>query len=277
MMRRTTIPLLLFLATIPAAVIDAGEPAKRNASLIVAHRGLLRHSPENTLANFRACLELRLGFELDVQRTSDGRLVCIHDTTVDRTTDGRGAVSKLTLAALKQLDAGSWFHPVFAGERIPTIDEVFALIAQYPKAPVLIAVDMKADDMKVESDIVGLAVKHKILDRLLFIGRTIGNADVRGRLRAANGNTQIARVANNPGEYQPALKDVGANWVYVRYLPSQEEVDRVHAAGKRVFIAGKTVAGREPENWKKVMSAGVDAILTDYALDLRRQSRGSRD
>jgi glycerophosphoryl diester phosphodiesterase len=58
--------------------------------LIVAHRGLLHHAPENTLANFRACLELRLGFEFDVEQTKDGHLVCIHDGTVDRTTNGTG-------------------------------------------------------------------------------------------------------------------------------------------------------------------------------------------
>ncbi|MCC6509479.1 MAG: glycerophosphodiester phosphodiesterase, partial [Pirellulaceae bacterium] len=75
----------------------AGEP------LVVAHRGLLQHAPENTLANFRACLELRLGFEFDVARTKDGQLVCIHDDTVDRTTDGKGLVSQLTLAEIQRL------------------------------------------------------------------------------------------------------------------------------------------------------------------------------
>src|SRR3954454_13988697 len=108
---------------------SAGQP------LPVAHRGLLRHAPENTLANFRACLELRLGFEMDVRRCRDGTLVCVHDASVDRTTDGRGAVANLALGELKALDAGSWFHPAFAGERIPTVDEVFALLAHHPRAP----------------------------------------------------------------------------------------------------------------------------------------------
>jgi len=65
-------------------------PLMSNAEdpLIVAHRGLLHHAPENTLAYFRACLELRIGFEFDVERTKDGQLVCVHDDTVDRTTNG---------------------------------------------------------------------------------------------------------------------------------------------------------------------------------------------
>lgn len=98
--------LLLFCVTAG----EASEP------LIVAHRGLLHHAPENTLANFRACLELRLGFEFDVEVTKDGELVCIHDSTLDRTTNGTGKVSEHTLAEIRNLDAGSWFAPKFANE-----------------------------------------------------------------------------------------------------------------------------------------------------------------
>jgi glycerophosphoryl diester phosphodiesterase len=66
-------------------------------------------------ANFRACLELRLGFEFDVQRSKDGQLVCIHDNTVDRTTNGTGNVAELTLEQIRRLDAGNWFDLKFAG------------------------------------------------------------------------------------------------------------------------------------------------------------------
>jgi len=75
--------LLAIAACLPAT---ATEPRP----LVVAHRGLLRHAPENTLANFRACLELRLGFEFDVERTKDGHLVCIHDDTVHRANKPNG-------------------------------------------------------------------------------------------------------------------------------------------------------------------------------------------
>ncbi len=107
---------LLLLALHTSALADKPTP------LIVAHRGLLRHAPENTLANFRACLELRLGFEFDVQRTKDGHLICIHDDTVDRTTNGTGKVADLTLEEIRQLDAGSWFDPKFAGEKAEYVE-----------------------------------------------------------------------------------------------------------------------------------------------------------
>jgi glycerophosphoryl diester phosphodiesterase len=136
--------------------------------LIVAHRGLLLHAPENTLANFRACLELRLGFEFDVEKTKDGQLVCIHDVSVDRTTNGTGEVSQLTLEEIRRLDAGSWFESKFAGEKVPTIEEVLKLVAEYQQHDVLIAVDLKAEG--VEQEVVRLAEKHKVLNKLLFIG-----------------------------------------------------------------------------------------------------------
>ena len=74
--------------------------------VVVGHRGLPTHVPEQTPAAFRACLDLRVGVELDVRRTRDGQLVCLHDATLDRTTDGKGKLADVSLRELKQLDAG---------------------------------------------------------------------------------------------------------------------------------------------------------------------------
>jgi|GEM_PF-5845842 len=79
------------------------------------------------MAAFRRGLELGADLlELDVQRTRDGHVVVIHDTTVDRTTDGHGRVAEMTLEALRALDAGAWFGSAFVGERVPTLDELAA-------------------------------------------------------------------------------------------------------------------------------------------------------
>lgn len=243
---------------------------------VVAHRGLLLEAPENTLANFRACLELHLGFEIDVLRTADGKLVCIHDSTVDRTTNGSGKVSDLTLAQLQALDAGSWFSPSFQGERVPTIEQVFRLMAQSQARDVLVAVDIKQDDSAVEGELVRLARKHGVLNQLLFIGRTILHAPVRERLRQASRRAHIARVAHNSDELIGAIADPLNDWVYVRYMPSAKEVEGIHHAGKQVFIAGKSVSGQELQNWKTAAEVGMDAILTDYSLELARALRRRR-
>ena len=93
--------------------------------LAIAHRGASGYAPENTFAAFRRAIALGAGFiETDLQLSRDARLVAIHDATVNRTTNGQGAVHDMTLAELRRLDAGSWFGSEFAGERIPTIEEI---------------------------------------------------------------------------------------------------------------------------------------------------------
>jgi glycerophosphoryl diester phosphodiesterase len=97
--------------------------------IVVAHRGCSDTAPENTLAAFRRAVEEGADMiELDARMSRDGELVVIHDRTVQRTTDGRGAVDALTLGELQHLDAGSWFSRRFAGERIPTLRQVLGFL-----------------------------------------------------------------------------------------------------------------------------------------------------
>ncbi|MBT7916223.1 MAG: hypothetical protein HN617_01645 [Planctomycetaceae bacterium] len=208
-----------------------------------------------------------------MQRTKDGHLVCLHDQTVDRTTDAKGAIAQLNRYQTVGFDAGSWFSPRFKGQIIPGIDDVFQLIASYPKSKAIFAVDIKLDDKQVEADLVKLANQYKILHRLLFIGNTIHDPGVRKRLLAVDANVNLTHVAHDSKELIESISNPNTNWVYVRYLPSTAEVRKIHAAGKRVFIAGKTVSGLERDHWQTCIDMGVDAILTDYSIELGRQLR----
>src|SRR5215204_6586712 len=99
------------------------HPGQGYRTLVVAHRGASAEAPENTLAAFRLALEQGApAVECDVHLSADGSPVVIHDETVDRTTNGKGAVAALTRAALRGLDAGSWHGPGFAWEPIPTLE-----------------------------------------------------------------------------------------------------------------------------------------------------------
>lgn len=98
---------------------------------VQAHRGASALAPENTLAAFRAAAEQGARWvELDVALLADGTLVVIHDDTVDRTTSGTGSLGDLTRADLDTLDAGTWFDPKFAGERLPTLEETIAVLGE---------------------------------------------------------------------------------------------------------------------------------------------------
>ncbi len=95
---------------------------------LIAHRGALLHAPENTLAALRAAARLGATWvEIDVQRSRDGRLFLLHDETLDRTTDGRGLAASRAWNELAALDAGGWFAPGFAGERLATLQDALAV------------------------------------------------------------------------------------------------------------------------------------------------------
>jgi glycerophosphoryl diester phosphodiesterase len=113
----------------------------RERPLNFAHRGASHEAPANTLAAFRRAVELGAdGVELDVHLSKDRQLVVIHDFTLETTTNGRGLVQNHTLAELKELDAGSWFGPAFAGERIPSLQEVIEAVGQR----LLLNIELKA-------------------------------------------------------------------------------------------------------------------------------------
>lgn len=104
-------------------MFDWLRPARR--PLVIAHRGSSAFAPENTLAAFRrAVSDGADAVELDVHLSREGEVVVIHDPRLQRTTDGRGWVSRHSVDELKRLDAGGWFHRSFAGERVPTLSEV---------------------------------------------------------------------------------------------------------------------------------------------------------
>ena len=96
---------------------------------LIAHRGARDSAPENTVAAIRdAVRQGAVWVEIDVMLTRDGAPVVIHDDALDRTTDGHGPVAAATLAEIRALDAGSWFAPRFAGERVPTLAEALETI-----------------------------------------------------------------------------------------------------------------------------------------------------
>jgi glycerophosphoryl diester phosphodiesterase len=140
-----TVSHLLALAVALAVAPHAQGPS-RMTKLAIAHRGASAYAPEHTLAAYRLAIEQKADYvEQDLAVTKDGTLVCLHDDSLERTTNveqvfpDRAAVDHVTgrrqwlvvdftLAEIKRLDAGSWFGARFAGERVPTWEEAIALV-----------------------------------------------------------------------------------------------------------------------------------------------------
>ncbi len=258
---------MLFLAATGAVAADKPTIA------IVGHRGEPKGHPENTLPSFEACIRAGTGFELDVRRTKDGHLVVLHDATLDRTTNSMGKVEEISLADLKKLDAGSKFDAKFVGNRVPELREVFTLLSKHQRPAGLVCIDLKINDGKVEADVVKLAKEAGVLDKLLFIGTAITNEDVRKRVRAADARAHVACLADKPEGLTAALEDKHSDWAYLRFIPTAEQMKAIRKAGKKVILVGPLVMGKEPDNWKKGIAAGVDALLTDYPREARELLR----
>ncbi|WP_425615046.1 glycerophosphodiester phosphodiesterase [Anatilimnocola sp. NA78] len=115
----------LLLLSLPVNLVAADlNSAAKNVKQIIAHRGVSAERPENTLAAIRRAIEVgATATEVDVRTTKDGKLVLSHDAKVDRMTNGKGSIGELTLAELKQLDAGAKFAAEFKGEPLATLAE----------------------------------------------------------------------------------------------------------------------------------------------------------
>jgi len=144
-----------------------GLPSGVDSVQFQAHRGGAAEVPENTLAAYRYAWDLGAIPEVDICSTSDGAIICLHDDTLKRTTnanvDADTPVSKLTLEQIRQWDAGSWFDAKYAGEKVPTLEEVLKEMADRKKARIYL--DLKNVDLDQLSS---LLRKYAVAKRVIF-------------------------------------------------------------------------------------------------------------
>ncbi|HEX2034864.1 MAG TPA: glycerophosphodiester phosphodiesterase family protein [Chloroflexota bacterium] len=237
--------------------------------LVVAHRGASGLAPENTLAAFRRALELRApAVECDVHLSADGVPVVIHDAKVDRTTTGRGEVGALSLAALRGLDAGAWFGPEFAGERIPTLEEVLATCRG--RARVVIELKPGGDAPLVEATLQAIATTTAAeLAIISFDPQVVRLVAQRapdlplGFLLTSRGVAELGHEA-----VVRETTSLGATCLAPHYSTiTAPFVATIHAAGLAVSVW--TID--DPTEMERLAGLGVDAITTnrpDVALDV---------
>lgn len=235
--------------------------------MIFAHRGACAHAPENTIPSFElAVVHQADAIELDAKLSSDGVVMVIHDQTVDRTTAKSGKVNELTLAELKQLDAGRIFDEKFTGVWIPTLDEVFESVGQ----KVLVNVELtnyKSTSDRLVEQVVKVVKSNHMEDRVLFSSFIPGNLT---KCKTLLPNTPVAQLCLpgllgtitrssfsrkvSPKVVHPYLGDVSKGYV-----------DKEHLAGRRVHVW--TV--NDEKDLKRMFAIGVDGVFTDDPLKAR--------
>ncbi|MGZ9583991.1 glycerophosphodiester phosphodiesterase [Paenibacillus marinisediminis] len=227
--------------------------------LIIAHRGSAGEAPENTLGSFRLALEQHCdAIELDIQLTKEGIPVVIHDATVNRTTNGRGAVHEMTLEQIQALDAGSWFDSKYAGERVPTLAEVFDLVP----ASIMINVEIKQfhDDRTVPQ----LLKLLEAYDRFDSVVVSSFDHKCLKRLKEADDRVKIGLLYNASFVDHAAMAGLVGVPVYSLHPQGNhigpEDITGAQQAGLRVY----PYTINQVEHYKLAIHFGVDGIITDY-------------
>ncbi len=250
----------------PISQAFAAEPTTGERKQVdnIAHRGATGYAPENTIAGFDQAVDMKADYiEIDVQRSKDGELVVIHDTTVDRTTNGTGKVVDLTFDFLRSLDAGSWKGEQFAGEPIPTFEEI--LDRYHGKVGILI--ELKAPELYpgIEEQVAD-ALKERNLDKPQNEKIIIQsfNFDSMKTMDQLLPKVPIGVLTSNRADTTAeALKEFSAyaDWFNPSYgIVSEELVNQVHSLGMQ--IGSWTVRSQEAADFLFEME--VDAIITDY-------------
>jgi glycerophosphoryl diester phosphodiesterase len=250
-----------------------GRPAVLDgAPLLIAHRGGAALAPENTTAAFERAAALWCAdmIELDVHASADGRCVVIHDATVDRTTDGTGRVAAMTLAELRELDAGFRFsddgglsHPFRgAGVRIPTIDEVLETL---PDMRLTVEVKAGAAQLPLLAAIERHGAVERVVaagmydrDRTLFARHTGAVSASSEQLRRFHVLWRLG-LARWSGLGRAAdVVQVPETWGRLRVV-SPGSVAALHRAGVDVHVW--TV--NETADMARLLDWGVDGLVTD--------------
>jgi glycerophosphoryl diester phosphodiesterase len=235
-------------------------------TLNIAHQGFASQYPSCTIPSFQAAIDLGADYiELDVHLSADEEVIVIHETTLEQTTNGKGLVRNHTLAQLKALDAGSWFHPKFAGERIPTFEEIIPL---FKNQRTRMCIEIKSLGHNryagLEKKIIDALAKHDMLDKVA--------------VTAYNGHAlTIVRemVPNIPCAYDPNSEEYGYPdsrllASVLRYnanilcLHHKRVTDALAWESKLRGIPMWVWTVNDRTELERLVGLGVEAIMTDY-------------
>lgn len=258
------IPLLKVMAGLTAGSSSAQSPAAspeiRNAaatvSQIIAHRGASTERPECTVSAIRRAIEVgATAVEVDVRTSRDGELFILHDSTLDRTTNGKGPASALTLAELQQLDAGSWFDAKFKNERIPSLIES----ARECNGRIDLLLDLKEQGDDYDRKVVGVIRQHGDPAGTIVGVRSVPQAERFRKLLPKARQLALIPSVDSIEDFAKAGVDVIRLWP--KWLEDGDApVRRVQATGKGLHLNGTK---GEREETLKLLLHQPDSLSSD--------------
>lgn len=228
--------------------------------LVFGHRGALAYAPMNTIPAFELAAEQGAhGVELDVHLSLDGKLVVIHDFKVDATTDSTGWVADMTLRKLKTLDAGRWYDEKFAGERIPTLDEVFEAVGERLYVNIEVK-SISAETRGIEDAVLECIVEHNMQERVIV---SSFNPYVLKNFRLIAPDIPIGYLTSGatmqgPTQVMLNLWEFDAQHLHVDLI---DETRMGWAKESRHWVNAWTV--NDPKRATELVKLGVNGLITD--------------
>lgn len=249
--------LLLPLVILSSCTVKNDNSISSVKNLInCAHRGASGHAPENTLAAMRVAMTMDAHMaELDVQQTADDRLVLLHDDDLDRTTNGAGPLWQKTLAELQTYEAGAWFAPQFAGEPLPTLEAVIALVRG--KMKLNIEVKLHGHERDVAKLVVETIRRENFLNDCLVtsFGHHVAD-EIKALAPELTVGYIFGREEYHEGVFNGPVEVLSVN----HYLINPEFMHKARAAGKQVHVW--TV--NDKPLMQRMIDFNVDAIITNF-------------
>ncbi|MDR7607277.1 MAG: glycerophosphodiester phosphodiesterase family protein [Armatimonadota bacterium] len=234
---------------------------------VCAHRGGAGLAPENTLAACRQALQLGIRWvEVDVRYTADRVPVLVHDDTVDRTTDGHGAVRQFSFVQLRELDAGSWFSSAYRGERVPSLEQLLGLLAQHPEAGAYVEVKEQGEEGKrLAQEVVDLVDRWGLVERVrlasFWAEPLLGAREVRPEVALVA--LQDALDPTDPLEFV-RLRQAQV-WGAHHPAVTSQRLEALHGHGVGVYAWTVNDPGRALWLWQAGLGAHPeDCVATDF-------------
>jgi glycerophosphoryl diester phosphodiesterase len=261
---RTFILILITGWSIPILLTACSEINSEPDIKIVAHRGAMSERPENTMSAFHRAVDLGADIvEIDLRTSKDGHLFILHDEALDRTTNGAGSSADFTMEELQELDAGSWFNPAYAEERIPAFEEVLGWAKDYE---VELLLDLKEYGYDFTENVVNYIQNFGNADKVIIGVRSPEQAH---QFRELLPDTRQLAFMGLPDEiitYAGAGVDVIRLWLH--WLEEDPSLaDQVREKGIKLMING--TAG-ELDEAEIILNFSPDWILIDDVDQLQR-------
>lgn len=262
----TVFVLAACLTTIQSALVGGSEnktaaPQKTiQLEQIIAHRGASSDRPENTLSALKQAIQLKAtAVEIDVRTSKDGELFLLHDAKLDRTTNGKGVASELTMPQLKQLDAGSRFKEAYRGERIPTLSEALEVC----RGKIDVLLDLK-EQGSTYAEAVAKTVREHGDPRHTIVGvRTVEQARLFRKLLPQS--PQLGFIPSPETIDAFAKAGVETIRLWPRWLVDQSLVPKIKSQGLKLHLNGSTGT---PQEILPLLQHNPDWLLVDDVATL---------